>query len=327
MISSRVCRDMAEYQQYLFNWSDTSKTSIGVDTKPDPGFKSPAHLTNSELASLKAPTFDDVPIHTPLPTAIEHGVFGLTTEGAYVPDEEDVLTITVEQATELMAILVELQSVEDGLRTGEDPRTGKVPRSDNARLKLREYLEREAPRLATAYGDVLAAFANGFGDEAARTLDLWVRRTVADCTIEPRGRYDPGHPWHYYHEGDAAPPIAVGDIEPDLDAGRYIERDLPKNRAKRIARMRAMLTEERQRVEEDRRKYQDIVERGAEALSRYDREIAHTSDEMARATALSLKYNHLRWGLGRVVWLESQLGIREGENILSSDCGRDRNDP
>ena len=48
------------------------------------------------------------------------------------------------------------RTVEDGLRTGEDPRTGKVPRTDNARLRLREYLKREAPRLATSYGDVLA---------------------------------------------------------------------------------------------------------------------------------------------------------------------------
>ncbi|HWL93126.1 MAG TPA: hypothetical protein VNT79_06300 [Phycisphaerae bacterium] len=318
---------MAVHEQQFFNWDERPTRGTPAPTPDVPTDTAVAPQAPPELAQLKAPSFDDVPIASPLSAAIEHGVFGLTTEGAYAPNEEDVRAITVEQATELMATLVELQSVEDALRTGEDPRTGKVPRTDNARLKLREYLEREAPLLATAYGDVLAAFANGFGDEAARALDLWVRRTLADCTIEPRGRYDPGHPWHYYHEGDAAPPIAVDDIEPDLDAGRFIERDLPKNRAKRTARVGAMLAEERQRVEEDRRRYQEIVERGAEALSRYDREIAHSSDEMARATALSLKYNHLRWGMGRVAWLESQLGIRAGESFLSSDCGRDRNEP
>ncbi len=301
---------MAVQEQRLFNWDEPSRCDEPAPPSSPSRDQVPPPQANLELAQLKAPSFDDVPIAPPLATAIEHGVFGLTTEGAYSPSEEDVRAITVEQATELMATLVELQSVEDGLRTGEDPRTSKVPRTDHAQLKLREFLEREAPRLATAYGDVLAAFANGFGEEAARALDLWVRKTVADCTIEPSSRYHPGHPWHYYSEGDAAPPIAVEDIGPDLDVGRHIERDLPKNRAKRTARMRAMLAEERQRVEEDRRRYQDIVERGAEALSRYDREIAHTSDEMARATALSLKYNHLRWGQGRLAWLESQLGIR-----------------
>mgnify|MGYP001591226359 CR=1 FL=1 len=57
----------------------------------------------------------------------------------------------------------------------------------------------------------------------------------------------------------------------------------------------------------DKERYVDIVQRGAEALSRYDREIAHTSDAMAVATALALKYNHISQGLGRVTWITQEL--------------------
>jgi hypothetical protein len=142
------------------------------------------------------------------------------------------------------------------------------------------------------------------------SLDTWTRKIVADCTIEPTDRYDPGHPWHYYHEGDNAQPIPVDQIEADLDIGRFIERELPKNPKKRAEKLQSLLSQERERVEHDKRRYQEIVERGAEALSRYDREIAHTSDEMARASSLALKYNHIRYGLGRVAWLEKRFGAK-----------------
>jgi hypothetical protein len=244
----------------------------------------------------------------PLPQAVEHGVFGVTTEGAIEPDEEEVRAMTEEHGRELVALLADIQAVEDARRTGEDPRTGKQPRTPEAEEKLRQFLEQEEPRFKSAYAAALDAYARGFGHEAATALDAWVRKTVADCTIEPRNRYDPGHPWHYLPQGDNAAPIPVEQIEPDLDVGRFIERELPKNPAKRLEKLRAALSAEQARVEADKRRYQEIIEKGAEALSRYDREIAHTSDQMAVATALALKYCHIRYGLGRIAWLEKELG-------------------
>ena len=274
------------------------------------------------LAALKTPTYESVPVAPPLPSAIDQCVFGATTEGPHVPDEDEIHAITVDQAVELTTLLADLQSVEDALRTDEDPRTGKIPKTSETRVKLREYLEGEAPRLKSAYADTLGAYADAFGAEAAERIDLWVRKTVADCTIAPTHRYAPSHPWHYYHEGDDAPPVAVDHIEGDMDVGEFIERHLPKNKVKRAARIREMLAQEQQRVEEDKRRYQEIVERGAEALSRYDREIAHTSDAMARATALALKYSHICYGLGRIAWLEREAGA--GRLVpLSSDTPRD----
>lgn len=254
-------------------------------------------------ASLVAP----LPLPAPLPDAIEAGVFGVTEDGPINPDDEAVAAITEEHAREMLSTLADMQAVEEGLRTGHDPRTGRTPRTPESRERLAEFLAREKQRLQNAYGDALAAYAQGFGDQATAALDRWVRMNLAG-TPSCVGRYDPGHPWHYLPEGDNAPPIPVDEIEGNSDIGRHIETDLPKNRTKRIERMREMLGRERERVEEDRRRYQEIVERGAEALSRYDREIAHTCDAMARATALSLKYNHIRFGLGRIAWLEATLG-------------------
>jgi len=316
---------MASYQQQLFQWDGVAAPDVAL---PPPVRTVESTAATPEAGNLVAPSLPDfgsLPITPPLREALEAGVFGVTPEGPIDLDDDAVWAITHEHAREMMSLLAELQAVEDGLRTGEDPRTGKVPKTAQSAGRLREYLEREGPRLATAYGDARAAFEGGFGNDAAQALDLWVRKAVADCIVAPTHRYDPGHPWHYYHEGDDAPPIPVEDIEPDLEAGRFLERDLPKNRVKRTARIRELLATERERVEEDKRRYQEIVERGAEALSRYDREIAHSSDAMARATALSLKYNHIRYGLGRLAWLQAHAPL--GTHVagpLNNDPRRDK---
>lgn len=128
------------------------------------------------------------------------------------------------------------------------------------------------------------------------------------CPDSSAGSYPPGHPWHYYHEGDNATPVPVDEIPASLDAGRWLERDLPKNPAKREAALRAMLDRARREQEADRLRYQDIVARGADALSNYDRQIAHGgNDALARASSLALKFNHIAIGLGRVAWIEIEL--------------------
>lgn len=276
-----------------------------------------------KLEQLKAPDRSAVPCPKPLSEAVAEGVFGATTDGPIDPDDEEIRGMTEEHGRELVAILADIQAVEDARRTGEDPRTGKPPRTPEAEVKLREFLDQEEPRLRSAYAASLDAYARGFGSEATAALDSWARKTVADCTIEPKDRYAPGHPWHYLPEGDNAAPVPVDSIEPDIDIGKFIERELPKNPAKRREKLRTMLTHEQARLEEDQRRYQEIAEKGAEALSRYDREIAHTSDEMARATALSLKYNHLQYGLGRVAWIRQQLGMASSSasQLLSREDG------
>lgn len=313
---------MSRHTQQVFEWARESREdpTFPQPTAPETPTPEPVQLEpHPKLEQLKAPDWSAVPCPKPLPEAVTEGVFGTTTDGPIDPDDEEVRGMTEEHGHELVAILADIFAVEDARRTGQDPRNGKLPRTPEAEVKLREFLDHEEPRLRSAYAAALDAYARGFGQQAAASLDSWARKSVADCTVEPKDRYDHGHPWHYLPEGDNASPVPIDAIEPDIDVGKFIERDLPKNPVKRKQKLQAMLEQETQRVAEDKRRYQEIVERGAVALSRYDREIAHTSDEMARATALALKFNHIRYGLGRVAWLEACLGVKPSLETVQAE--------
>lgn len=246
------------------------------------------------------------PIAMPLPTALAAGAFGWTTDGAIAPDHEEIAALTAEHVHEMIVVLSDYHAVEDALRFGYDPATTRSPATADKREALQQSLQKERQRLIESYTDATNSYAESFGDEAAEDLDRWVRTTVANGDPQKRP-YPPSHPWHYYHAGDNAPPMPVDQIPPDEDAGHYLESSLPKNPAKRLAKLREWLAREQEQLEADRIRYADIVERGAEALSRYDREIAYTSDAMARAGALSLKYRHVSVALGRLRWIEDQL--------------------
>ena len=92
-----------------------------------------------------------------------------------------------------------------------------------------------------------------------------------------------------------------------MEFGIFLNGYLPGPAAHDTYLEHEMFMRESQQLEADRSRYAEIVERGAEALSRYDREIAHTSDAMARASALALKYRHVSFGLGRVEWIRKEL--------------------
>jgi hypothetical protein len=123
---------------------------------------------------------DGPPVFAPLAAAIESGVFGITEAGPIEPDDEDVASLTAEHANEMIALLADLAAVENGLRTGRDPRTGKLPRTPETRTRLAGRLRTEHTRLQEAYADALAVYAEAFGDEAAAALDVWVRREATN---------------------------------------------------------------------------------------------------------------------------------------------------
>jgi hypothetical protein len=118
-------------------------------------------------------------------------------------------------------------------------------------------------------------------------------------------RYDPGHPWYYYSEGDGQKPIPFDLIPPRPHAGEHMSPRLPKNKAKRAAALRTMLEDQTSQLAADKKRYAELVERGTAALSDYDRNIAHGgNEELAWASAVALKYNHIRNGRGRMEWLQ-----------------------
>lgn len=124
------------------------------------------------------------PLFPPLPAAVECGVFGLTEAGPIEPDEEEVASLTAEHANEMRGLLADLAAVEHGLRTGCDPRTGKPPRTPATRERLATRLQAEHVRLQEAYADMLAVYADAFGDAAADALDAWVRNAVGQSPID-----------------------------------------------------------------------------------------------------------------------------------------------
>lgn len=293
--------------QHVFPWAEEPQapaTPQGED-RPFEELRPPAETNHfPDPASLRE---DGLPIPLPLPAAVLAGVFGQTVDGPVNPDAEEVAAMTEEHANELVGLLGEIATVEDCVRDGRSPRTGKLPKDSNAKARLSDELRGELSRLKTSYADAITVYAEAFGEQAALALDEWARKAHAG-TDRSHTSYDPGHPWHYYRGGDNAVPLPVDAIPSNLDAGRFIESDLPKNPAKREKKIRELYGEELHRLQDDERRYQEIVERGAEALSRYDREIAHGgNDEMARASALALKFNHIALGRGRIAWLEQQL--------------------
>lgn len=309
------------HEQLQLNWAPTAPTPAEAHEEAIlPSAERPAE-TSANDTCVESPSLpresaqeagDDwlnlpeLPIATPLPAAVAAGVFGQNLDGPMELDAEEIAGLTAEHAHEMIVLLSDIQAVENAMRDGTDPATGRTPRTAKAAARLAESNPRELARLQQAYADAVAAYANGFGEDAASTLDDWVRKVVADNGLH-RDSYPPTHPWHYYHAGDNAAPINVEDIPPDADVGRFLERDLPKDRNKRRIRLEKLLEKEANALEVDKQRYKEIATQGAEALSRYDREIAHTSDAMAVACSLALKYTHISLGLGRAAWLSAQL--------------------
>jgi len=154
---------------------------------------------------------------------------------------------------------------------------------------------------------LLQKYAEDFGQPAAAQLGDWAKVKVA--AEEGREfKYDPGHPWHYYHEGDGAEPPLLADIPARTTTEDQIGTKFPKNPAKRRALLERMAADQRRQLAEDERRYQELAERGIEALGRYDREISSGGNEdLAWASAIALKYSHICWGRGRAQRLEKEL--------------------
>lgn len=122
-------------------------------------------------------------------------------------------------------------------------------------------------------------------------------------------QHEIGHPWHYMPGGDNAEPPAVESIlaRPFHDEIAACWR-IPRNPKKRREVLLERLEEEKQELSKDIARYREIVERGVEALSRYDREIAYGgNDELARASSIALKCNHIASQKTRIAWIEREL--------------------
>lgn len=126
-----------------------------------------------------------LPCPDPLESSVNAGVFGYDEQGLVVPDADDVRAMTEEHARELRVILSELDHVNRCARHGIDPVSGKLPRGEERREALTKRLQSQAAQFAEYYEDALAAYADGFGWEAAAALDRFVRENCDQPSPEP----------------------------------------------------------------------------------------------------------------------------------------------
>lgn len=121
-----------------------------------------------------------LPCPAPSPAAVEAGLFGYDVEGPLWPTVEDVLALTNEHARELASTFCDLQHLRRCAASGVDPLRGTRPRHEDQRAELARRMAREITQLDTHYTAALAAYADGFGWEAADALDQQVRALCAD---------------------------------------------------------------------------------------------------------------------------------------------------
>lgn len=311
---------MAKHTQYEFDWNQrgevAEKIAPGQSSLETPAAAfaeesfstvqvSQERLTPPVETATPKPTVS-FPNPVPLPEAVARGVFGRDDDGVINPSQEEVDAITEEQGNRLLELLTQLAKVNISLASTAE----EIPPA----------LEAEKDRLTAAYRDAVAMYAEDFGDETAAQLDAW-----AQSRLESDGDYDLGHPWHYYSEGDSAEPIPFEQIQPALDADFSSLGALPKNPAKRTEKLHTLLNDQQEQLKRDKFRYQELIEGGVDSLSEYDRNIAHNGDDdLAWASAIALKYNHIRAGMARVAWLGEQLKQPPASNQMRRRSGRGR---
>lgn len=250
-----------------------------------------SHDPNVDSQALLKSTEPELPVPKPLPCAVRRGVFGVDEDGDPVePSEEEVRAITEYHADRLSRLLDAIIAAENQVRYAH--------RSDRAAAV------RALDCAYSAFQSAAALYEEDFGDQAARHLESYVRH-VAGREEEPTTAYTPGHPWYYLKRGDGRPPLPVEQIPPADLPNESLPKKLPRAKEKRRAAFRQMLDEQRRQLKEDKLRYQELLDRGAAALSDYDRQIAHGGDdELAWASAVALKFNHISSGLGLLARLD-----------------------
>lgn len=256
-----------------------------------------------EIASIPSDEsrHPELPTPTPLPDAVAQGVFGIDeNEDPVEPSPEEIATITRMHAEKMVEILHSIVDAEEALiAAAPSDRPSFIARIDSRR---------------SAYLGLMRLYADDFGDTAASQLDSYARSVQREEAQESEP-YPPSHPWYYLRRGDFQKPVPLADIPPAEAAGQFISEKWPRNPAKREAKIRQMLSDQAAQLKEDEARYQELIERGADALSVYDKTISSGGDvELALATAMSLKYNHVSNGRGRVNHLQNLLSPKSSRH-------------
>lgn len=126
----------------------------------------------------------------------------------------------------------------------------------------------------------------------------------AVTTEGPNHQYGIGHPWHYYAEGDGADPLPVEEIRGT--GTTTVKLDLPKDQAKRDRKLEQLHDQYATSLEKDRARYTELIDKGFDALSRFDRQ--HDNAALSWASAVAAKVNHIRYQLNHLAAVEEAGG-------------------
>lgn len=299
-----------------------------IDGKPDPALRQLAVPVRSEpIEAAHTPLTHAIKLPWDFRTTFPNPLESAIDAGRLDPSDcepENLAALHVEHANAALAILADLDLVERSRRNGTDPATGSPPRTAKQKERLEKLHTEEPPRLRHAFGVLIDVYGEAFGDSAADAFrkSIEARHAGIEVVASPptehapvecsHGKsrhsacYHPGHPWHYLKEGDDADPLPFEAIHP-AESGQ-LGAALPKDAAKRRAKLQAMLVDAERQLRDDEARYHDLLARGVEALSDYDRDIAYGgNDRLAWASAVALKFNHITNGKGRVLLLRKSL--------------------
>lgn len=234
------------------------------------------------------------------------------------PDDlapEAIAAIHAEHAKEALAVLERKRSLTEAVMQNSHPDSGASITTDRQRERLLTRHASEPGVLDTHFDALIDVYAEVFGLDAAEhfrtAIIAWhhgveVRSvtsgTPASEAIERDDPcYSPGHPWHYYKDGDAVAPCSVEAIPPAEGEPATFGIRLPSNPAKRRAKLVSLRVEAADALSHAERRYQELVARGVDALSPYDRQIAYGGNvDLAWASSIALAYNHVSYGRGKL---------------------------
>lgn len=215
--------------QQEFKWEQSSRPPAEPSVAATP--LDEHHPPDARAEERGQPCDDRLPIPQPLREAVSAGVFGQATDGPIDPDEEPPSPTNMR-----MSLWV----------CPAKSRTSKIPFETAAAQAPDGYQRTNTRKPGSA--------ANSRPRTNGRDKPT-PGRTAATPTTTPVTR---GTTFGAVN----AMPLPVNEIPANADVARFIEADLPKNPARREKKIRGLLEDERRRVADDEKRYEEIVERG-----------------------------------------------------------------
>jgi hypothetical protein len=164
-------------QQFQIDWSSGNASPPESQARTEgPAIEPPSVRANGLTLKLKWDFRTSFP--EPTEEAIEAG-----TINAEDLHPEGIRSIHEEHAREMLATLHDLDVVLDARHRGVDPRNNKAPTLAEAKERLQKFFQTEPARLERWFDNLLGAYQDAFGQEAAEAFGKAVRAWHAGVAV------------------------------------------------------------------------------------------------------------------------------------------------